>query len=437
MDSQQNEHTLTINNYRLAISIKKLSQIVVALLLVILVFALSFTIPHAGIFADESIKPFFELGKYTLIFLCIVFAMLYWVKAQKNYYCQNSVPFLIMLVFIFYIYITSFWNPFPSSSEASLGVMFFNLVQFVLIYCLIAISGTSRKMRLHRFAMFLAYLAFFSTLTGIPEIVTEPLGHRVVGALGNSTSFGLVSVLGFLSFFHLEKQTIKKRRILHYLKYWFVICVFLSGSRNAIISLLLSSITYIIYTIKLKDALRPKALFLIFVYGVALTTTVLWVAQDTSQNPLVTAMTRGEDVDAHSRLFIWATSYSIFVDSSLFNKLFGNGSQFLRIEFRSSHNTYLHILLELGSLFLVGLLLYLAYLIKLILRAGRWRDEKNETAYLLSLLVYVVVSSLFINILFVGVFSICFVILCALTSFVSLAPDRRRKREKLFSSYTS
>jgi len=266
----------------------------------------------------------------------------------------------------------------------------------------------------------LSNLSFVLALFVIPEVSSLPLGTRLVSFAGDSTAFGSFSALGVLSISYLGSIRKKKPFLMSVMQVIFLFSTVLSGSRNALLSLCLAYMVYFFALGRAKFNARFNIASIIktlFFSLAALPVTLVMAAKGASG-----LFARGDSIES-SRTFIWSVVYSLYVESSGFNKVFGNGFGFLKENFRSAHSTYLQILIEYGAMFLILLLCYYCYLFKCILVYENKNSLKTEKAYLMSLLVFIFVFSSSLNVMFVGVFSICYLVLCSITAILILNAD--------------
>ncbi len=397
-----------------SILLRKASVFSLINLMAFVVLLMSYKPRSLDDFDSDSVFVYFSLGKS--LFLVVLFALVLILVAKwcllpclsLNFRLYASICPIIFL--LLYIAASEAWNVSQIYASASLGIALFNLTQFLTIYLLLYF--TKKKLRIQVFASFLAYLSFLLVITVIPEAFSVPLGTRLVGLAGNSTAFGSFSALGLISVVYLNAARGKSSFLFSCLQVVFLLSAVLSGSRNVLISLFLSLLVYVGCSYRRTPKGHNSSMrCLKWCAIIAASIAVMYAA---SSN-LFTLFTR-DDLPEHSRSIIWAIVYTMYIKGSIFTKLFGNGYGFLKDTFRSAHNTYLQILVEYGTVYLVVLLCYLAYIFRCIIKSLTYSKKSPDNAYLASLMVFVCIFSISLNVLFVGIFSICYVVLCFIIS---------------------
>ena len=362
-------------------------------------------------FDGESAYIYFGLGK-NLMLLALAVLMLLFVAKHCLTPCTRIAPKLYasispIVFFPLFIATSKSWNVSEIYARASFGVALFNLAQFLTIYLLLYFA--SRKVRMKRFAVFMAYLAFILSITVIPEALSVPLGTRLIGLAGNSTALGAFSAFGFISVVYLKSLKGRSSILLSSLQVVFLLCSILSGSRNVLMSLFFALLAYASFSRREIGGIRGNAVTYLKWLVVAITVTVAGVS--VASTGFFQLFSR-DDALEHSRAFIWGIVYVTYLDGSTFTKLFGNGYGFLKDTFRSAHNTYLQILIEYGAVFLILFVSYLFFLFRRIAGLRCSACKNYDHGYLAALVVFVIIFSFSLNVLFVGVFSICYLILC-------------------------
>jgi hypothetical protein len=399
----------------------KLKVIVLVNFLTLIVIFMTYKPPKLTAL-DSSDYIYLEFGKNLLLLVCSFSLLLYvakkFVQPRKFWIFRFKFLWLPISIFCGFIAVSGLWNRSPIFSEASVGVALFNLVQFVTVCILFYFVGPRR--RVQYLAMFLGNLSFVLALFVIPEVSSLPLGTRLVSLAGDSTAFGSFSALGVLSISYLSSIRKKKPFLMSAMQVIFLFTTVLSGSRNALLSLCLAYVVYFFVSGKAKFNARFNFTSIIKTFFFSLA--ALPVTMVVATNGASALFSRGDSIES-SRTFIWSVVCSLYVESSIFNKVFGNGFGFLKDTFRSAHSTYIQILIEYGAIFLILLLCYLCYLFKCILVYEAPIPSKSEKAYLMSLLVFIFVFSFSLNVLFVGVFSICYLVLCSITAILILNMD--------------
>ena len=354
----------------------------------------------------ENFNPtgYFSVAKFTAA--CYLFSVLPSIKAFVFLSERSLYFFWPVLTLFFWITLTSIFNINSFSSRVIDGVMLQNILVFVVIV------NHARRDRLgldlglyaYAFGAFCVSLLLFLNIG-----VTEIEGALVDGELVYRTSFfnagpnelgiklvaGVFIIIGF--YFQNPLSLNKKNRLILLCFIPIILLAILkTGSRTSVLLLLLSGLFWFLasilnsqnkFKIMLAGLIGISVLFIplvVFVSQLNVAETLVARAVETGQ---------GGDFSKNGRFVIWAGFLSLITDRPIFGYGLAGYDQATNNFFGSifsPHNVLLEILIYGG---IIGLLLYLTFLVRIFLACYemlRMRGEILPVLLLPTVLAFVV-----------------------------------------------
>lgn len=319
---------------------------------------------------EEAIRPLFTAS---FIFLPL-FAVIYLAKNNLTRLLTGSVTtpvnLLILTFFLFSIfsgklyyersyidaiYSAALWYGLyfaigayllqkPNMAIARLDVIFYTVIIFAFVASMVAMFA------------FVGFSIEFGTFKIEQTLWTFP---RIHGFMGEPTSLGALLGYALLLQWHFNQR--QHKSFLFIIVALFIgIGLIWSGSRNAIISLVLSIAYYQLATGNVREIaklVKRIIIFLIFILFIAMV-----VISDHSElaSTVIDALDR-QDYDGdneNSRLLIWGNTLRLLGESQLHEIIIGHGNGALRNAYRAAFNSPLEIMFDYG---LAGLMIFLCW----------------------------------------------------------------------------
>lgn len=288
--------------------------------------------------------------------------------------------FLLLAVFMFISLASIFWS--AEISDSILKAMLYAQLIFIF-WCVY--EFIDNKVRMHNvlksFVLGCAVIAIQSLyfyFTMGPSIYTS---SRFVLEGYNANSLGIILAIGLVISIYLLFNESKKYFIFLPLGLFVVL---LTGSRTALIMVVLVSVFTLFYMFRYKVRFRKTIGLLFIVFAI-------YIWNSTPEAQLSRLSSIGNELTSgtlNSRTVIWDAGIQVFKENPVFGVGVGSfqeatvGSSVLGVEM-SSHNSYLSILVENG---LLGFLPFAMFLIALIFFAWKTKYDKDLRWLSLSLI---------------------------------------------------
>jgi len=306
---------------------------------------------------------------------------------------QYSLFHIFILMFGSWVMLTLLWSPdLVTGQESSLTIIQLVAISFVISLLI----DTKNKIRMSYQAYVFGAcvgsgIVFFNYLNGI-EVIWARYGMKNYGPDG----VGIIIALAVPMAAYLTTQY--KSVLLKVINSVAIpICmfgIFLNATRTASI-VAVFGIVYWLFTHR-KASYRVKALLLIFFVGSIIA--VLAFSPAASVDRVFSSSKSISSGTLNGRTVIWSASLSQWENSPIKGTGIGSFRQMLsgaHVEFTSAHNSYIHILMELG---LVGLSLYLLIILSIVYYL--LQSAINDKIFLISFLLVATVSQLTMNTLY-------------------------------------
>lgn len=295
---------------------------------------------------------------FALIVVCLSFFICLLFSRVKKSDILPSAPAVIYIVFIIWVFISTFWSSFKMRTLVEgLYLVFYGFV-------FIAVSNMTKK---HIKLLFDIIIISGTMVSAIGIFLYSiKVQDRVVSTMSNANAFGIYSVMIFILAWGFY---LSSRRRIYLLPAFIISCsIMLSGSRA---SLLIMSITlFIMIMFGQGKRYRAKALVsTCFINAASYVTVIFMKSAVLSQIKIdVISRTGTFTTSVFDRLKFWAVALKIFKQSPVTGSGYGtffteyaNNYDNIGLFSRYAHNHYLQLLSETGiigfSLFIIFLLM--------------------------------------------------------------------------------
>lgn len=231
---------------------------------------------------------------------------------------------------------------------------------------------------------------FYLILINTPFAIVSQGRYFFLGENPNSYSTRLATSF-VCSLFFLKKKNVNRNILIVLFLMSQLYIIFLSGSRGALFTLLIGSITYLISLKQIKGLkIFFNYRFIIFAVMMTIILLVIFSEIDFSETSMVERLTDFfESKNTGGRTQLWNDTFNIFID----NPIIGVGTDGFRNEMlirfgeqRDAHNLFLYILSTSG---VIGTLAFLAFLLPMALSS--MQSQKNQ---FFSLTIFIVIISI-------------------------------------------
>jgi hypothetical protein len=395
-----------------AINISKWPEriLIVVLSLVILLLAIKFKIIN-----QNAIRPFHYIGIGIIVFvdyLLVLYSTTLASFKRKIYVSNVTVYSFFVLVFYIVVVVQALRFSVRSFKDSVLS-----LSVYIGLLILLQFFRNLFKLETKRFldciaksivllatvSLILGYYLYFIGKICFGPIVIEPSPSfidRMHGILGEPTQFGALLGMGMISIcFWLKNNRRKLRYILLFL---FFTGILYSGSRNAILSLVLSLLAFHL----LSPYFGNKKILVGIISAVLIILTPIFIQNHWVLHKIVVAL-RVNDPNQFERIYVWMKTLSILCYGSTSELLFGHGYGYLESTFGSSFNVLIRFAIDFGLLFVLFFILYLVVGFILVLEIIKNNDDgyvRHCAGYCVSMLIYWVVFSMFSDMAFSSFF---------------------------------
>lgn len=416
---------------RLVFSKKELSKFFLCIIFIILFFSLSLKYKPNN---AESVRPFYSLG---LIFIGILLMINYFKNLYQNNLVSNLVKqpqIIILFTIVLYLLLLTIFSGEREIKD------FIYFVYWLFTLPLLLVLYTNNKFSIEELLYLLSKsILIFAIVTSVIAIFTF-LGlveleygnyilkqnswtiTRMHGYMGEPTAFGGLIGISIIAFSYMRQYKVSSYDWIIYT--FLLISLLMSGSRNAIVSIISTYI--IIFILKKKINIYNIAvlssiffvimIFIVFLFGI-----------DIEQ--LFSSINRSEfRSQEDSRLYIWSTVFNMYSNGNIFELIFGSGAGMIRSEYSAAFNASVEILYDYG---IIGFILYQVLFLSAVY-IGVKRYKKTEYEYYkfgVMLLIYGFSFSLFMSFFPSSVFnfpSFAFIFGIVLTAI----PTKFYKKEK-------
>lgn len=335
----------------------------------------------------------------------------------------QSEVILLFFVLLFFMVLPSLF--YPDSFRFVSVIIFFNLAILLMVFLYLHTINFNRdkstedlgRLFIVISVISLIFAALLYTL-GELQLINNNFYQlkeypRLYGWYGNPNRFGSAVAIGvissiFISGFLKNKKTCITNKILII---FLLIGVVLSGSKGALVSLILALAFYVISTIQLNKKMKKKHLVFIFLFTGVL---ILLISRmdNIFSDRFVNEIVRLDSLD-NQRFDIWINTFVILDNNYLYNTIFGNGYGYFQDYIgRSPHNSYIRWLSDFGLLYL----LIFALFILSIIRNLTIRNKGD--IFLQSLIIYLLTHQLFTQSIFqVRIEGILFIVILGIVIF--------------------
>jgi O-antigen ligase len=226
---------------------------------------------------------------------------------------------------------------------------------------------------------------------------------RLHGVSGDPTSLGGVAGLGLLSsIYFIIINSDRWANIKYYAVSLFLgLIIVMSGSRTAIVSLMISVSLMLGYSYGFKKVIIVIMVMIIPLIAFIMSFLEILEIPYNTISVYFMKVFRPDDVAMKgTRLDIWIHTINLFFDGSVCEILLGHGFYSLKNAFRSAHNTYLEFLFDYGMLFVISLMLYIVLLFRKAIRFLKVSSSQISALYAIGLLNFALVFAFFLTSLF-------------------------------------
>jgi O-antigen ligase len=346
---------------------------------------------------------------------------------NKNTFLNNRL-FLIVILFWFYIILSSFWAAdFSKSLLSSSTYLRFLLIPFALEYFLTKEKNTFIFLSILSFSIIiiLGFDIIYQNYNGTDffGLPSQMDNVRNSGFLKELIAGSFISKIFFISIMFLNLSKKKKNIFLIFYSFFAVFVTYLTGERMAFILLFFGLLIYIgLLSKKIILKIFYIFLFCLFIFLISIFNTkntsrmwgqtinqILYGSYDDKGVYSKTTIDKITGNERKKKIILdsgwgahWLTAYEIFKD----NKLFGSGLRSFRFlcdkkeyEINSfsergrcsthPHNFYIEILAELG---LLGICFFLAIIMEIIIKIRKniLKIRKNNN-YKIPLIVLILI----------------------------------------------
>jgi hypothetical protein len=202
---------------------------------------------------------------------------------------------------------------------------------------------------------------------------------RIHGVLGTPTHLAPIVAVAYL---YILSQSIKFTNLL--LATFLLIVLFMTGSRSALLGVLLSTIIYIFYKIQIG---RYSISAIYKILAIIMITFGFMMIFIEYTDPIIQTATRVESMTHEkSRFVMWEKRLTEFIDYDIFSQLFGKGHR----KVGQTFNVNVEYLVSYGIIyFLIFNIFYMLILLKFYLKALRYRDSSDLFILLIAIFIYV------------------------------------------------
>ena len=316
-----------------------------------------------------SLFPGVSVGRLAA-FALIIMALL----QIRNWKIRWDIPLLSLWTFLTVCLISFFSLNNPGDQLNTYGTVFLNATIVIIAYSL---SFSEVDASLWRRALILtAILLGFAAIISPGKVGDEWVSGRIVpnlfGSQQDPNEFCGYYLLP-VSFFTYE--LVRNRKFAFCIPIVFCLyTVVMTGSRGGLLAVGFSAILAVLFAVK-----NNRHVVLISIVSITLLIIVV-LSFDVILNMLPAAirsrflLTDSNMASADSRLAIWDQLLNSFVNSNLFQQLFGHGfgsTILYNTERLVAHNVYIELLFDVGAL---GLLTFLGVVVSACIRLMRNRD---------------------------------------------------------------
>lgn len=218
---------------------------------------------------------------------------------------------------------------------------------------------------------------------------------RLQGHFGEPSQFGSLMGVGLICAVYMAYETGKK-------KYWIAALLLstfllLSGSRNGIVASIAGlSVASVLIFPKKSIVKALSVLSVVFAFSF-----ICLLQIDSVSDFLMNIFRVGEE-NSFERVGMWLNAGRVFMDASLIEVLFGRGYGFQET-MGCAFNLILRMLNDFGLVYVILFLVFVAYVLFVFLRAAS-TDLSRPAAFGLAMLVYSLVFSMFLDVIFSSFF---------------------------------
>lgn len=319
---------------------------------------------------------------YILVFYLFFKSLLSDVRAIKDFLYFFYWFILFSSVLSFYYSKFKRINYYKSEMFVCIAVII-----FALFSCIISIVMYYELVPIHIF--------------GYEFIHQKWLENRLHGLMGEATSLGGLIGLCLLCLIYIYNK--KRKSLLVILLFiFFIVCIIWAGSRNGLLSFILSILVSFFLNKNKSNQYKIVALCILFVIFIS-TLIFIFVKKEnsliydieSSSSPL----NRGdmEENFNDNRLFIWKNVISLYCSSDWDDLLFGAGPSAIDRMYRSAFNTSIEILFNYG---LFALIIFLSmYTFSFYYGLKKYRKTcDNRYLFGITLIAYSFFFSMFLSI---------------------------------------
>lgn len=381
--------------------------------------------------------PFLTDSALALISILYVFNLLF---NNKNTFINNRL-FLLIILFWFYIILSSFWAAdFDKSLISSTAYLRFLLIPFALQYFLVNKKDTF--IALSKLSFFVILILGFDIIyqnyngTDIFGFPSQMDNVRNSGFLKELIAGSFISKIFFVSIIFLNLTSIKKNIfiVLYFLFVTFI--TYLTGERMAFILLIFGILIYVAFiNKKIATKILYIFLFCLFIFLMSIfnpkntsrmlnqtINQILYGSYNNTGEYTKTTIDKVTGNERKKKIILdsgWGAHWLTAVEIFKAHKLFGSGLRSFRFlcdkkeyEINSDsergrctthpHNFYIEILAELG---LIGIFLFMSIIVEIFIKIKKnifliLKDKKSKISLIILILIlwpFATTGSLFTN----------------------------------------
>lgn len=369
-----------------------------------LFFFFLFTYEKPGLEKGSWDSPYLLYGQLflslTLIFLIIRRGG---IKVKKLFRFRF---FILYFIFMMLAGLNSmFWTEF-STGGMRLSILFF--LQFVFAHLILYPDPIIKIINLFdiysNVALVLASVAILRifnnfSILGLELSQIEP--GRLSGWMRSANHYSVYIGVAFL-FEWYKFQIVDRKSIFGFIKlFLFIVTIILSGSRGALLSLtiILIIVTFISFkNKKIEDFFKSNWWIIIpSVFGSFFLDLILESLGYSYLFYEENVLRKEENINEDARTLIWDYTFLNWSNGDFFEKFFGFGrEQSTELAGRSTHNSYITLLVEYGIIYVT---FYLLLILKLLKMIGSLIRYDNTFLMLFGILLYLLMRSFTNNVL--------------------------------------
>ncbi len=354
------------------------------------------------VLGEPAVRPLYLTGVAFGCFLLLFLGQ----RAQRLSLAWNSIAEAtvagLLLIIIGYIFVQSLLYP-ASFDDVVYSVTTVFLLLVVSTFAVMAfgwetvVVTTFRALLTYSLVNIALVVLGFVYPAALRGILVSPLesgfGTRISGLPGDPTHLGSLFAVTLLLMFILRHR-IPERMIGRALLIFIFLIV--TGSRNALLSLLVGSLVASLAESKVAaSVIRAVVMAALLAVGGALI-----VAADSDVTAYVASLFRIDDPNAYSRFSIWRDMGELMGQMSVFERLFGGGYLYIQDIYGSPYNAFLKIFFSHG----VFVLLVFASCIICLFLCGVLDRSPLRRQVILGLLSYWLSFSMFLDTAFAEFF---------------------------------